>query len=134
MDQKLWEKNRTRLDCEESDFFPSPSHVVITYLYFVGRILRQKSVISTIRRLKWSFCYRYVISTLCGPPCECPDIFVTIVFWIGYFNSALNPLIYAYFNRDFRDAFKNTLLCFFPCLNKLSWCSKDDDSTASQFV
>ncbi|KAK7583705.1 hypothetical protein V9T40_004668 [Parthenolecanium corni] len=77
----------------------------------------------------------YVITTLCGPRCKCPDGFVTLVFWIGYFNSALNPLIYAYFNRDFRDAFKNTLLCFFPCFNKLSWCAKDDDSTiASQFV
>ncbi|VEN62729.1 unnamed protein product, partial [Callosobruchus maculatus] len=34
---------------------------------------------------------------------------VAVVFWIGYFNSTLNPIIYAYFNRDFREAFKNTL-------------------------
>ncbi|KDR19123.1 Octopamine receptor beta-3R, partial [Zootermopsis nevadensis] len=37
------------------------------------------------------------------------DVVVAVLFWIGYFNSALNPLIYAYFNRDFREAFKNTL-------------------------
>jgi len=49
----------------------------------------------------------------CGEPCQVPDIWVSILFWIGYFNSTLNPLIYAYFNRDFREAFRNTLLCLF---------------------
>ncbi|XP_026475953.1 octopamine receptor beta-3R-like [Ctenocephalides felis] len=57
----------------------------------------------------------YVITTLCGDSCPCPDVVVATLFWIGYFNSALNPLIYAYFNRDFREAFKNTLKCVFPC-------------------
>lgn len=38
---------------------------------------------------------------------------MTVLFWIGYFNSTLNPLIYAYFNRDFREAFKSTLECLF---------------------
>ncbi|XP_034233227.1 octopamine receptor beta-3R-like isoform X2 [Thrips palmi] len=57
----------------------------------------------------------YVITTLCGEACPSPDMVVAVLFWIGYFNSALNPLIYAYFNRDFREAFKNTLQCFFPC-------------------
>ncbi|PSN51955.1 Octopamine receptor beta-1R [Blattella germanica] len=57
----------------------------------------------------------YDITTLCGEACYCPDVVVAVLFWIGYFNSALNPLIYAYFNRDFREAFKNTLQCAFPC-------------------
>lgn len=51
----------------------------------------------------------YVTTTLCGEACYCPDAVVALVFWIGYLNSALNPLIYAYFNRDFREAFRNTL-------------------------
>ncbi|XP_014207204.1 octopamine receptor beta-2R-like isoform X1 [Copidosoma floridanum] len=59
----------------------------------------------------------YLTTSLCGPNiCPCPDIVVSLLFWIGYTNSALNPLIYAYFNRDFREAFKNTLQCAFCSL------------------
>ncbi|XP_053669172.1 octopamine receptor beta-2R [Anopheles marshallii] len=54
----------------------------------------------------------YIITSLCDK-CPNPDIVVALVFWIGYFNSTLNPLIYAYFNRDFREAFRNTLDCMF---------------------
>uniref|UniRef100_B3P495 Octopamine receptor beta-2R n=1 Tax=Drosophila erecta TaxID=7220 RepID=B3P495_DROER len=54
----------------------------------------------------------YTLSMTCEV-CQVPDIVVSILFWIGYFNSTLNPLIYAYFNRDFREAFRNTLLCLF---------------------
>ncbi|KAG8035928.1 hypothetical protein G9C98_003054, partial [Cotesia typhae] len=60
----------------------------------------------------------YVSISLCGSKCPCPEIVVSIVFWIGYTNSALNPLIYAYFNRDFREAFRNTLQCVFCSLCK----------------
>ncbi|XP_012226551.1 octopamine receptor beta-2R-like isoform X2 [Linepithema humile] len=59
----------------------------------------------------------YVITALCGEhSCPSPHIVIAILFWIGYTNSALNPLIYAYFNRDFREAFKNTLQCAFCSL------------------
>nr|QRN45452.1 octopamine receptor OctB2R [Carausius morosus] len=58
----------------------------------------------------------YVITSLCGEMCYNPDSVVALMFWIGYLNSTLNPLIYAYFNRDFREAFKNTLQCAFCSL------------------
>lgn len=59
----------------------------------------------------------YLITTLCGPDvCYCPHSVVATVFWIGYFNSALNPIIYAYFNREFRAAFKKTLQ---SCCNQI---------------
>ncbi|XP_041985398.1 octopamine receptor beta-1R-like [Aricia agestis] len=51
----------------------------------------------------------YIITALCGEACPCPPSVVAAMFWVGYFNSALNPLIYAYFNRDFRAAFRKTL-------------------------
>lgn len=56
----------------------------------------------------------YVSTSLCGDElCPCPDVVVTVVFWIGYFNSSINPIIYAYFNRDFREAFKETIQSVF---------------------
>ncbi|XP_015585482.1 octopamine receptor beta-3R isoform X1 [Cephus cinctus] len=57
----------------------------------------------------------YLTTSLCGDTCTSPDAVISLLFWIGYFNSALNPLIYAYFNRDFRDAFKDTLKSALPC-------------------
>lgn len=63
---------------------------------------------------------RYVISALCGnQTCYSPPWVVTLVFWVGYFNSALNPLIYAYFNREFRVAFKKTLQSCCQMMSKL---------------
>ncbi|KAL1494596.1 hypothetical protein ABEB36_010169 [Hypothenemus hampei] len=56
----------------------------------------------------------YVTTSLCEE-CRTPEWLIGMLFWVGYFNSALNPLIYAYFNRDFREAFKDTLLCALPC-------------------
>ncbi|KYN01722.1 Octopamine receptor beta-1R [Cyphomyrmex costatus] len=50
----------------------------------------------------------YIITALCDS-CESGEVVVAVVFWVGYFNSALNPLIYAYFNREFRAAFRKTL-------------------------
>src|SRR6218665_856965 len=47
-------------------------------------------------------------SDLCWTP---PSALVPLFFWIGYLNSALNPVIYAFFNRDFRDAFQKVLGC-----------------------
>lgn len=52
--------------------------------------------------------YRYIITALCDS-CKSSNWVVVLVFWVGYFNSALNPLIYAYFNREFRAAFRKTL-------------------------
>lgn len=34
-----------------------------------------------------------------------------MLMWLGYFNSFLNPVIYARFNREFRTPFKE-ILCF----------------------
>ncbi|VDP73273.1 unnamed protein product [Echinostoma caproni] len=55
----------------------------------------------------------YTITNLCGgnKQCKYPEIIGNIMFWIGYFNSTLNPMIYAFYNRTFRNAFKRILTC-----------------------
>lgn len=63
--------------------------------------------------LCWLPFFLFYLSTSLCDSCHCPSVVVAIMFWTGYFNSALNPIIYAYFNRDFRNAFKNTLACAF---------------------
>ncbi|XP_070212559.1 alpha-2A adrenergic receptor-like [Littorina saxatilis] len=53
----------------------------------------------------------YVVSAFCV---GCiPYMVFTVFFWIGYCNSALNPIIYTVFNRDFRRAFQR-ILCGRP--------------------
>jgi len=37
-----------------------------------------------------------------------PPVFA-VIFWLGYCNSALNPIIYTIFNREFRAAFRRML-------------------------
>ncbi|KAI6175309.1 hypothetical protein M3Y97_00674800 [Aphelenchoides bicaudatus] len=39
-----------------------------------------------------------------------PSWLFTLAFWLGYANSAINPLLYAAFSRDFRCAFRKVLM------------------------
>jgi len=38
-----------------------------------------------------------------------PASLFAVIFWLGYCNSALNPIIYTIFNREFRAAFRRML-------------------------
>lgn len=56
----------------------------------------------------------YVIRPFCEN-CIDPLLF-SILFWLGYCNSAVNPMIYALFSKDFRFAFKR-IICKCFCRN-----------------
>ncbi|XP_029021352.1 adrenoceptor alpha 1Bb [Betta splendens] len=40
-----------------------------------------------------------------------PDPLFKVIFWLGYFNSCLNPIIYPCYNREFKLAFIRILRC-----------------------
>ncbi|XP_027869641.1 dopamine receptor D4b [Xiphophorus couchianus] len=44
--------------------------------------------------------------------CNIPDALMSTVTWLGYVNSALNPIIYTMFNTEFKKFFKK---CFRSC-------------------
>lgn len=50
----------------------------------------------------------YIILPFC-PSCCLSNVIIDILTWLGYINSALNPIIYTIFNLDFRRAFKKLL-------------------------
>ncbi|XKL59096.1 hypothetical protein PGB90_000112 [Kerria lacca] len=49
----------------------------------------------------------YILTPICD--CHIPHIAFASAFWLGYMNSALNPVIYTIFNKDFRRAFRRIL-------------------------
>lgn len=53
-----------------------------------------------------------ILVPLC-PNCVFPKSVQSLVLFLGYFNSACNPVIYTFFNKEFRAAFKKILCCKF---------------------
>ncbi|XP_074087720.1 D(4) dopamine receptor [Macrotis lagotis] len=53
----------------------------------------------------------HVTRALC-PACSMPRRLVSTVTWLGYVNSALNPVIYTVFNTEFRSFFRRVLGLF----------------------
>lgn len=59
------------------------------------------------------FCWTpfFVLHTLRArcQDCHIPVALMSVVTWLGYVNSALNPIIYTVFNTEFRNLFKKLL-------------------------
>lgn len=50
-----------------------------------------------------------LVGPFCKERCHYPPLLMSIINWLGYFNSLLNPIIYTVFNPDFRSAFRKIL-------------------------
>lgn len=73
--------------------------------------------IRTLGTLMGVFCFcwvpfflMYLILPFC-PHCYLPPEVASAITWLGYANSLINPMVYAFLNRDFRTAFKKLLSC-----------------------
>lgn len=91
---------------------------------FVHQFIEEKQRISLSKERKaartlgiimgvFVFCWlpfflMYVILPFCSS-CSLSKRTINIITWLGYINSALNPIIYTIFNMDFRKAFKKLL-------------------------
>lgn len=51
-----------------------------------------------------------VLDALCAG-CRVPGPLFDVVFWLGYCNSMLNPLIYAMWSREFKNTFISIIKC-----------------------
>jgi len=50
-----------------------------------------------------------LLRPFCTDRCYFSPLLVSVINWLGYFNSLLNPIIYTIFNPDFRSAFRKIL-------------------------
>ncbi|XP_062867840.1 alpha-1A adrenergic receptor-like [Trichomycterus rosablanca] len=48
-----------------------------------------------------------------------PETFFKVIFWLGYFNSCLNPIIYPCYSREFKQGFIRILRC--QCHQRKGW-------------
>ncbi|BET02155.1 unnamed protein product [Nesidiocoris tenuis] len=73
------------------------------------RAARTLGIIMGVFVVCWlPFFLMYVILPFCTTCCP-SDKLINFITWLGYINSALNPIIYTIFNLDFRRAFKKLL-------------------------
>lgn len=52
----------------------------------------------------------HVTKVLCES-CDIGPTLISVVTWLGYVNSAVNPVIYTAFNTEFRNVFHKMLCC-----------------------
>ncbi|XP_072272467.1 5-hydroxytryptamine receptor 1A [Pyxicephalus adspersus] len=82
-------------------------------------LARERKTVKTLGIIMGTFIFCWLpffIVALVLPFCESchmPHLLYDVINWLGYSNSLLNPIIYAYFNKDFQSAFKKIIKCKF---------------------
>ncbi|XP_028314483.1 5-hydroxytryptamine (serotonin) receptor 1A a [Gouania willdenowi] len=83
-------------------------------------LARERKTVKTLGIIMGTFIFCWLpffivalVLPFCAESCFMPDWLGAVINWLGYSNSLLNPIIYAYFNKDFQSAFKKILGCKF---------------------
>jgi hypothetical protein len=66
----------------------------------------------------------YNVRSLLKDPNSIPDSFLSFFIWLGYFNSSVNPVLYAILNENFRVAFRD-IIFYVPNV----FCKKNSKSS-----
>ncbi|XP_061586016.1 5-hydroxytryptamine (serotonin) receptor 1A a [Cololabis saira] len=81
---------------------------------------RERKTVKTLGIIMGTFIFCWLpffivalVLPFCADSCYMPEWLGAVINWLGYSNSLLNPIIYAYFNKDFQNAFKKMLKCKF---------------------
>lgn len=53
--------------------------------------------------------FHFVFDISAIDPDRVPEMIYTVTFWLTYFNSTINPFLYAYSNKDFQNAFRRVI-------------------------
>lgn len=91
---------KTRASSKEHRIFRTLTYVIVSYL------------------ICW-FPFYVAWDIYAWLPSLVPDWLYTFFFWMTYINSTLNPVLYAYTNKDFRKAFKVVMKCSCKRLNRV---------------
>jgi len=79
-----------------------------------ARITKTLAIIMSCFVACWlPFFIIYIIRSQLSNPDSISASVLDIFIWLGYFNSSLNPILYAVLNNNFRVAFENILRCRF---------------------
>jgi hypothetical protein len=87
-----------------------------------ARITKTLGIIMGVFVVCWlPFFLIYNIRSQLADPDSISGSTMNFFLWLGYFNSALNPILYAILNANFRNAFRDILAC--RCLQSNSHSS-----------
>ncbi|XP_053207111.1 beta-2 adrenergic receptor-like [Panonychus citri] len=75
----------------------------------------------------------YLVEAYCDS-CQTPYEVKTGIQWLGYLNSSLNPLIYAFCNQDFKNAFRQILFNTPSYLISSDTCHDETSSSTKSHI
>lgn len=71
------------------------------------------SIVGFFSACWFPFFIMYITLAFCGSSnCQLSRKWIDLITWIGYANSAINPILYGFMQREFRASFLKLMCCF----------------------